>query len=122
MQAELLKLAQLSLHKYEFHTLLGMSYNDGRITAWYNDQMIHSAPLSLSLVHNAIIQSIFGNDHSIQVINHPLDLQTEEQEEIDRAFRWESFFSDVFPYIFPFIIYIIMSILSAKYSTFYIEV
>lgn len=46
--------------------------NSGQIIAHFNNQPMHSAPLSLSLVHNAVIRAHLGIDHSITVFNQPL--------------------------------------------------
>lgn len=43
-----------------------------RIVAFFNNQPMHTAPLSLSLVHNAVIRAHLGTDHSITVFNQPL--------------------------------------------------
>lgn len=42
------------------------------IIAWFNNQPFHTAPLTLNLVHNAIVRAFLGNDHSIRVINKPI--------------------------------------------------
>lgn len=42
------------------------------ILAWFNNQPLHTAPLTLNLVHNAMARAALGSDHSISVINNPL--------------------------------------------------
>lgn len=56
--------------------LSGATFNkydddDSKIIAWFNGQPLHSAPLSLNLVHNAIVKTMIGPDYSIQLFNHP---------------------------------------------------
>lgn len=46
--------------------------NPQQIIAHFNNQPFHAAPLSLSLVHNAVIRTHLGVDHSITVFNQPL--------------------------------------------------
>lgn len=42
------------------------------IIAWFNNQPFHTAPLTLNLVHNAIVRAFLGRDHSIRIINKPI--------------------------------------------------
>lgn len=44
----------------------------GLITAWFNNQPLHAPPLSVNLVHNAVIRAHLGEDFSIDVTNAPL--------------------------------------------------
>ncbi|KAJ6632964.1 Phospholipid-transporting ATPase ABCA3, partial [Pseudolycoriella hygida] len=46
--------------------------NADQITAWFNNQPFHAAPLSVSLAHNAVIRAHLGTDHGITVYNEPL--------------------------------------------------
>lgn len=56
----------------------GKSEND-TITAFFNAEMLHAAPLSLNLIHNAIVRAYFDDNHSITVINEPLKYTTQSQ-------------------------------------------
>lgn len=58
--------------------LAGMSLvNDTQIVAWFNNQPFHTAPLSVNLVHNAVVRAKFGEDYSIHVSNSPLPFRVE---------------------------------------------
>lgn len=53
--------------------LVGASNTEGKtITAWFNNQAYHTAPLSVGLIHNAIIRARMGADYGIDVINEPM--------------------------------------------------
>lgn len=55
--------------------MIAASFGENRITAWFNNQGYHTAPLSVNLVNNAILKS-FTNDTEkvIDVTNKPLPL------------------------------------------------
>lgn len=64
-------------------TTIGSNVNGSEaIVAWFNNQLYHTAPLSLNLVHNAIVRAALGPDHSIRVINNPLPFTLESRQEI----------------------------------------
>lgn len=46
--------------------------DDNMITAWFNNQPYHTAPLTISMVHNAVIRAHLGSDHEIIVKNSPM--------------------------------------------------
>lgn len=56
--------------------------NYTNITAWYNNEPYHSPPLSINLVHNAVLKSHLGSEYSIQVINEPLPYSTKSRLEM----------------------------------------
>ncbi|XP_073830693.1 ATP binding cassette subfamily A member 3 isoform X2 [Musca autumnalis] len=47
------------------------------ITAWLNNQPLHTAPLTVNLVHNAIIKAAMNESYEITVTNAPLPYTTE---------------------------------------------
>lgn len=57
-------------------------YENGTLIAWFNGQPLHTAPLSLNLLHNALFRAVLGNDHSIQMANHPLPFTTKSRMEM----------------------------------------
>lgn len=61
--------------------LIGMSSDNsgGSLIAWYNNQLFHTAPLSLNLIHNAILRAKLGSDYSIQVSNWPVPFKPESE-------------------------------------------
>lgn len=54
-------------------------FANGTIIAWFNGEPYHAAPLSMNLVHNAIVRAMFGADHSIQLTNNPLPFNISTQ-------------------------------------------
>lgn len=59
--------------------LYGVSIVKSNITAWYNNKPYHTPPISLSLVHNAVLKAVTGKDCSIAVANKPLPYQSESR-------------------------------------------
>ncbi|XP_037025654.1 ATP-binding cassette sub-family A member 3-like isoform X1 [Bradysia coprophila] len=73
-EAYILRLARSMLVRVNSRYLAGATIRDPlRIVAHFNNQPYHTAPLSLSLVHNAVLRSHLGVDHSITVFNKPLN-------------------------------------------------
>lgn len=73
-EAYILRLARSMLVRVNSRYLTGATIRDPlRIVAHFNNQAYHTAPLSLSLVHNAVLRSHLGVDHSITVFNKPLE-------------------------------------------------
>ncbi|XP_031627171.1 ATP-binding cassette sub-family A member 3-like, partial [Contarinia nasturtii] len=62
--------------------LIGLSTGDDNssLNAWFNDQLFHTAPLALNVLHNAILRANFGNDYSIKVSNWPISYRPESLE------------------------------------------
>lgn len=54
--------------------MAGLSFNsiNKHFIAWFNDQALHTSPLSLNAIHNAMVKETFDSNHSIQVTNSPL--------------------------------------------------
>lgn len=53
--------------------LVGATVSDANtITAWFNNQPFHAAPLSVGLVHNAVIRARLGEGYGIDVVNEPI--------------------------------------------------
>ncbi|XP_067637687.1 phospholipid-transporting ATPase ABCA3 isoform X2 [Eurosta solidaginis] len=48
-----------------------------KITAWLNNQPLHTAPLTVNLVHNAMAKVVVGPESSISVTNYPLPYSLE---------------------------------------------
>uniref|UniRef100_A0A1I8MQ84 ABC transporter domain-containing protein n=1 Tax=Musca domestica TaxID=7370 RepID=A0A1I8MQ84_MUSDO len=52
---------------------VGVTFADNHIVAWFNNVALHSVPLSLNLVHNAILRSLYGDQCGIEVAMEPLN-------------------------------------------------
>ena len=59
--------------------LYGVTIVKGNITVWYNNQPYHTSPISLSILHNAVLQAVSGRNCSITVSNKPLAYRTESR-------------------------------------------
>ncbi|XP_037937487.1 ATP-binding cassette sub-family A member 3-like [Teleopsis dalmanni] len=57
--------------------LAAATISKGRIIAWLNNQPLHTAPLTLNMVHNAMAHALIGPGSSISVINAPLPYTAE---------------------------------------------
>jgi hypothetical protein len=63
---------------YNLLYLAGASFNfdnaarKHKITAWFSNQPLHIAPLTLDLVYNTLFKFLLGDEHSITTTNHPL--------------------------------------------------
>lgn len=117
MEAALLGLAQTALKEFKFQYLTAISFlRNGTIVAWFNNQAIHSAPLALSLVHNAILKTL-SDDFSIHVTNAPLKFLPKNDTTPDILDD-----IDGFGFFFAMTTSIVLSVLLATYISFYIKV
>lgn len=69
METYFLNLATTIHHKVNRKYLAGATFTkaDDKVIAWFNGQPLHTVPLTLNLVHNAIV----GPNNSIHLKNHP---------------------------------------------------
>lgn len=120
METGLLGLAKSQLKEFQFQYLVGAEFLANKtIIAWFNNQGYHTSPLTLNLVHNAIVKNFFDDDYGISITNAPLALKALPKNGTDSD-KIESY--DQFGFIFSFLIGITMSVLSASYIAFYIKV
>lgn len=78
IEKHFLELAKTILVRLNGRYLAGLSLvNDTQIVAWFNNQPFHTTALSLTLIHNAMIQSTLGSDYSVRVTNFPLPFRIE---------------------------------------------
>lgn len=120
MQTALKDISIASYKDYKFHYLLGASFApNNTIISWHNAEMLHASPIALNFVHESIFKSFAKDEYSISITNEPIPIRPEEEMR-DQDLLWH--IDTTFEFLFPFITYIIMAILSAKYTSFYIEV
>lgn len=81
MQSYLLRLTKQNQVVVNRYYMVGCEVLPSAITAWFNNQPYHSAPVALNLVHNALVMSMLGNDSSIHVTNHPFEYSPEVRAE-----------------------------------------
>lgn len=53
---EILNQYYRSLYRTNLHYMVGASFSEGVITAWFNNQGYHTAPLTINLINNAILK------------------------------------------------------------------
>lgn len=56
--------------------------NVDSITAWFNNQPFHSAPLAVNMVHNAVLRARLGEDYGIRVANRPMPYTSEVRRQM----------------------------------------
>lgn len=122
IKSALLKIANETLPSYRFHYLTAAEFNQNETIAWFNGVALHSAPLSLNLVHNAMVKSSLGHDHSICLTNKPFPLESAQDKFDSDSQEVTNIMRELFGLLFAVFIYIAMSIHSARFITFYIEV
>ncbi|XP_032295539.1 phospholipid-transporting ATPase ABCA3 isoform X3 [Drosophila virilis] len=57
--------------------LAAATFRNDKIIAWLNNQPLHTAPLTMNMVHNAIAREVIGENSKISVTNWPLPYKTE---------------------------------------------
>lgn len=65
--------------------LFGASINEGNITAYFSNQPYHTSPITLNLLHNAILRTISKRNVSIKIFNKPLSYKAESKMMILQA-------------------------------------
>lgn len=60
------------------HYMAGATLKNDLLTVWYNTEFLHSIPISVNLLMNALAQYFIGGGYSISVINKPLPFASEE--------------------------------------------
>lgn len=109
MTAAMLRRANVSMSDFRFHILTAAEFkSEEDIIFWFNSMAYHTAPLSLDLMHNAML----GDQHSIHVTNAPFP----------RQIKLAGMDADKAALTFVAVIYFIMSIYAVKYVCFYLEV
>lgn len=56
--------------------------NADSITAWFNNQPFHAAPLAVNMVHNAVLRARLGEDYGIRVTNRPMPYTAEARRQM----------------------------------------
>ena len=77
MSTHYLRKSKQFLTRLNSRYLYGATIGSKDITVWFNNQPYHTSPVSLSLVHNAILSAVAGKTCSISVSNQPLPYSTD---------------------------------------------
>lgn len=78
-QDYILKLYETEAREINTKYVAAVSFTRGNIIAWLNCEMVHSAPLTINLIHNAMARAYLGEEYRITVTNNPLPLRPETQ-------------------------------------------
>lgn len=62
--------------------IVGASFTDKALTAWFNGDAFHSAGISFGLVLNTLFKWVLGQDYDIEFINYPIPSKTYDKVEI----------------------------------------
>ena len=78
-----------SLSRTNLNYMVGVTIDEFNITAWFNNQAYHTAPLAVNLINNAMLKGISGNAaRQMNLINKPLPFTTESRVSLHfRAFQ-----------------------------------
>lgn len=78
-----------SVSRTNLEFMVGASFSDAGITAWFNNQAYHTAPLTINLINNAILKSFpEAAMKAINVINKPLPYTSSSRV---RIFHYQTF-------------------------------
>lgn len=82
IQSYYLRLAETLIVRMNAQYLAAASigkYENGTLIAWFNGQPLHTAPLSLNLLHNALFRAMIGEEYSVKVTNYPMPFTTKSR-------------------------------------------
>lgn len=71
--------SKLLLARLNERFLYGATIGESNITIWFNNQPYHTLPVSLSLIHDAILTTVSGKNCKITVSNEPLPFLAESK-------------------------------------------
>lgn len=77
MNTHYLRNSKKFLTRLNSRYLYGATVDTKAITVWFNNQPYHTSPVSISLVHNAILSTLAGKPCAITVANKPLPYSTD---------------------------------------------
>lgn len=115
MEDYILQQSAINLPRVNQQYLMGATIKENSLTAWFNNQPYHTAPLTLNIMHNAIYHAYGGcSKCAIVVSNKPMPFTTQSRLEMLQAGNNMGFqlaFNTSFA----------MSFVSAFYILFYIK-
>ncbi|XP_055628188.1 phospholipid-transporting ATPase ABCA1-like [Toxorhynchites rutilus septentrionalis] len=81
-----LNIATEHLVKANRRFIIGASILEDNITAWFNNEALHSPAISLNVMHNALLRTFaLSDEYRIDVTNHPLPYKAETKIQLSRA-------------------------------------
>uniref|UniRef100_A0A1B0GH75 Putative lipid exporter abca1 n=1 Tax=Lutzomyia longipalpis TaxID=7200 RepID=A0A1B0GH75_LUTLO len=79
MEYKALDEAERNIVAFNSRYLVGATISGNEITAWFNNQPLHTIPLSLDVVYNAILRATCGQQCGITLTNHPIPFTYESR-------------------------------------------
>lgn len=76
METYILNLSKTLITRINAQYIVGATITENNITAWYNNQPYHGAPLTLNLLHNAMLKALNCVNCGIEVANQPMPFLT----------------------------------------------
>lgn len=76
MDTYILNLSKTLITRVNAQYIVGATITANNITAWFNNQPYHGAPLALNLLHNAMLNALDCVNCGIKVSNHPMPFLT----------------------------------------------
>lgn len=73
MEEFVLKIANKSILSFNRKYIIGATFKNDSILAWFNGQSYHSMPLTLNTVNRAILKTFKGSNYDITTFNHPYE-------------------------------------------------
>lgn len=68
-----LKIANKSILSFNKKHIIGASFKNDSIIAWFNGQSYHSMPLTINTINRALVKAFRGDNYEIETYNHPYD-------------------------------------------------
>ncbi|XP_019557858.3 phospholipid-transporting ATPase ABCA1 [Aedes albopictus] len=114
MESYILQKYNGSILEYNSRLLVGASFSEDSYTGWFNAKNLHSAPLALNLIFNAILHTVCPSC-SITTVNHPLPRQNDGNSNSSDHGDYLQHVNIILAIIF------IMAYVPSSYVTFYIR-
>ncbi|XP_028043813.1 ATP-binding cassette sub-family A member 1 isoform X2 [Bombyx mandarina] len=76
-----LKLSDSDLPRVKYETLVGATFGQNKITAWFSNYGYHDSAISLALVNDAILRALSPGS-SLRIVNFPLPYSIENLVEV----------------------------------------
>ncbi|KAL7011781.1 hypothetical protein ACKWTF_014451 [Chironomus riparius] len=86
MEPEILNKYTRSPARTNLENLIGASFKNDAITAWFNTQSYHTMPLTINTINRAILKSIAGADYDISVSNYPYSFEKSPNNDLLSSF------------------------------------
>ncbi|XP_055711669.1 phospholipid-transporting ATPase ABCA3 isoform X3 [Phlebotomus papatasi] len=79
MELKALEEAERNIVAFNSRNIVGATISGNEIIAWFNNQPLHTVPLSMDVVYNAVLRATCGSQCGITVTNHPIPFTYESR-------------------------------------------